>query len=741
MNYSKPLPDVTERASSPEERKRRKRASFGFYCSILFSVLWLAPAVFILFINFRGQINPRAGVIGQSIGCLGDSERCRLNLQDVNQISQAQKLAKLDKNALGALQLAAKALEVWFVTIATSLIFTMVKIIARSTSRPSLPLRFIYIHDALGELGSLGKLLLLEPLGKPFKKLLRQIRRGHLSEHQPIFHNNGDWGLSLWCRIELYLFSIFVVLVSIVCSLMGPATAVLVLPTMQWTEINIDSGSPQIWLDTIEAGQASVDIPVPPCTSDSFALGNFSCLGSYYSAFVDSLAASAVATDTQAFLGGGDNSGIGNTLVVLPVFQEGNVTFSANISGANPTIWVPLRQTLRGFNEDVEDYDLATSMSGLPRRGYPDSDLFNKSLQARLQRDGPTVGMQTNCRLNGDEHTVSSLTLGTDQMVRCYKGTNATNCIPSGNGWFDIDQASSSFLVLDSATANTSEYNVNVTVYSASKSLTMPYSAFQCIKNNTCGWDWSKAFSNQASSPNAALAGPLQTIEYTSPNLTNGSIWCISSYAATTANYVLDPSQVTNLFRLVELNVDGENGTLAIGKPLYVDPDWILVGWAVNRDGSVNAGRGAAGHLIIAWQNWVSNGDISQSFADFINIHRFITIQSLSFIPFTTSTKPAMEVGSDKQLSSYAQIQAWKYDLSSQISRLGALVTVAGCLLVIMQAVMYWCYGDDVINTTDILKSIIKRYHLIRDEGMVEAKENYPVLIMDDATGDVGFRA
>ena len=197
MNYSKPLPDVTERASSPEERKRRKRASFGFYCSILFSVLWLAPAVFILFINFRGQINPRAGVIGQSIGCLGNSERCRLNLQDVNQISQAQKLAKLDKNALGALQLAAKALEVWFVTIATSLIFTMVKIIARSTLRPSLPLRFIYIHDALGELGSLGKLLLLKPLGKLFEKLLRQIRRGHLSEHQPIFHNDGDRGLSL----------------------------------------------------------------------------------------------------------------------------------------------------------------------------------------------------------------------------------------------------------------------------------------------------------------------------------------------------------------------------------------------------------------------------------------------------------------------------------------------------------------------------------------------------------------
>jgi len=748
MNYSKLSPNVTERATSPEEREKRKKkrwASCKWICSILFSVLWLAPTLFLLSINFRGQRHPHAGVIGQSIGCLGNSKRCRLNLQDISQISQAQKLAKLDKNALGALQLAAKALEVWFVIIAASLIFIMVKKTARSTSRPSLPLHFIYLHSAIGDVLSLGNLLLLKPLREPLRKFLQQIQRGRLNEHQAIRHNDGDWRLNLWCRTQLYFFSIFVVLVSIVCSLMGPATAVLVLPTMQWTEINTNSGSPPVWLDTIGAGQPPFDIPVTTCTNDNLTAGNFSCLSIYYSVFVDSLAASAVATDTQAFLGGGDSSGIGNTLVVLPVFQEGNVTFSANISGENPVIWVPLRQTLRSFNYDVEDYDLATSMSGLPRPGYPDSKLFNKSLQVRLQRDGPTVGMQTNCRLNGPrEQTVSSSTLGPDQIVRCYKGINATNCIPSGNGWSDIVQSSSSFLVLDSVTVNTArQTNVNVTVYSASVSLTMPDSAFRCIGNGTCGWDWSTVFSNKTSLPNATLAGPLQAIEYTNPNATSdSSIWCTSTYTTTTANYVLDPSRVTNLFRLVELNVDGNYGTTTISKPIYVNSDWTLVGWAVNRNGSVNARRNVAAQLIIAWENWVQQGDKNISFANFINIHRFIYIQSLSFIPFSsTSIQPTSKVESDKQLSSYAQIQAWKYDLSSQTSKLGAIITIAGCLLVIMRTVMYWGYGDEVMDATDILESILKRYALIRDGRTLETKEKYPVLIMDDVTGDVGFRA
>ena len=528
---------------------------------------------------------------------------------------------------------------------------------------------------------------------------------------------------------------------------MGPATAVLVLPTMQWTDININLGSPPIWFDNIVADQPPVNVPLPYCTTDNFTAGNHTCLSDYYSVFVDSLAVSAAATDTQAFLGGGGTSGIYNTLVVLPTFQERNVTFSANVSGANPAIWVPLRQTIRGFNDDVADYDLATSMGGHPRFGYPDLDLFNKSLQARLQRDGPTVGMQTNCRLNSTkEQTVFSLTLGTDQMVRCYKeSSNATNCIPSGNDWSDIDQASSSFLVLDSEMENTATpLNVNVTVYSASTSLTMPYSIFQCIEDGTCDWDWSTAFSNQSSSPNATLAGPLQTMEYLSPNDTRtyGSIWCTSTYATTTANYVLDPSQVTNLFRLVELNVDGENGTLAIGEPLYVDPDWILVGWIVAPNGFVNGERGVAVQLIIAWQNWVNSGDSVQAFADFINIHRFIAIQSLSFLPYTnTSTQPTGKAESNKQLSSYAQIQAWKYDLSSQTSKLGAIIMVAGCLLVIMRTGMYWRYGGNVMDATDILKSILKRYPLIRDEGTLEVKEKYPVLIMDDTTGDVSFRA
>jgi hypothetical protein len=754
MAYSKLVPSITERPSSPETGERnpqnkKRRAtfrSFKWICSIIFSSLWLAPAIYILFINFRGQINPRAGVIGQSIGCLGNSQKCKLDLQSVNQITQAQKLAKLDRNALGALQLAAKALEVWFLAIAASLIFIMLKMIARRNSRVPLPIRFIYVHATLGELLSLGGLLLWKPLKKPLKKLLKHIRGRHLLEHWAVARSDGNRvsKLSL-STASLYAFSIFAILVSIVCSVMGPATAVLVLPAMQWTKINTNSGSSPIWLDTIKAGQPPQDLPIFNCTSDNFTAGHFSCMGNFYSAFVDSIAAGAVATDKHAFLARGNSSKIGNTLVALPLFQEANVTFSANISGSNPVIWVPLRQTLRGFDEDIENYDLATSTNASPQPGYPDSNLFQKSLQARIQRGGPTIGMQSNCRLSGPaEQTNITITIGKDQMVRCYKGIDDTRCIPSGNGWSGIDQASSYFGVLDAQTLGTdAPENINVTVYSASVSLTMPSSQFPCVGSGTCGWNWATAFSDQTSPLNANVTGPLQATEYTSPNLKpDSSVWCDATYAQSTASYVLDPSQVTNLFRRVDLNADGFTGTLAAEQPLYVDPDWVLAGWAVDRNGSVNAFRNVAARLIVAWQNWVVDGDGVQSFADFNNMHRFIAIHTLSLIPFTTTTnQPTKQADRDKQLSNYAQVQAWKYDLSTHTSKLGAIVMVAGCLLVLLRTVLYCYHGDDVMDTTDILKSIIQRYCVIGDEQLRGTDGTYPILTRDEVTGDVGFRA
>jgi hypothetical protein len=752
MDYSKLPTTVTERPSSPEAKtigKKSRNVLRGLKStfSILFGTLWLAPAVFILFINIQGHIHPRAGVLGQSIGCLGNSKRCKINLQDVNQISQAQKLAKMDKNALGALQLAAKAMEIWFVTIAASLVFISVKTIARRTSERALPIRFIFLHSALGEFLGLGKLLFWEPIKVAFERLMQWIRRMVFKKDEAITDRSGEQELSWWGTSRLYLFSIFVVFVSIICSLMGPATAILVLPNMEWTDINNDLGSTPMWLDTIQTGQPPLDITVPNCTASNFASGNFSCLTHYYAAFVDSLTAGAIATDTQAFIGGGDSSGIGNSIIVVPLFQEGNVTFTANISGGNPAIWVPLRQILRGFSDDVEDFDLATSSGSPPRPGYPDSGLFNKSLQARLQRDGPTVGMQGICVLNGtNEQTVHILSIGSDQLVRCYTANGEAQCIPSGSGWSGINESSSSFTVLDLDTK--AQQNVNVNVYSASISLTVSNSTVHCIENGTCNWDWSRIFSNQTSSPNATITGPLQVMEYSSPRVdSNSSIWCTSHYATTSAEYVLDPSQVTNQFRLVELNVDGENGTLDIGHPLYVDSDWILTGWAVDRNGTVNSSRYIAGQLIIAWQNFVHYGVNTRSFPDFINIHRFTAIQSLSMITFTnTTTKPSNKVEAEKQLSSFAQIQAWKYDLDTRTSKLGIFVVAAGCFLVILRTIMYWFHGGDTMDATDILQSILKRYPLIRneravDERAVEVKEKYPILLMDDDTGDVGFRA
>ncbi|RDW75372.1 hypothetical protein BP6252_06514 [Coleophoma cylindrospora] len=749
MGRPKLLLSVARRISSPDERQQRKTKqivprSVTQTFSILSGVIWLAVALMIVIINLRGQVNPRTGIVGQSIGCLSNSAKCKINLQHVGQISKAQHLAKMDRNASGFLQLVAKALELWFNTIAASLIFTLVKTMARRTSRPALPLRYIFIHSTLGQILAVGAVLFSDPLKMFFKALWKKIRPKQSKQDERLLQKSKDkQSNGLWNRSRLYLFSIFIVLVSITCSLMGPATAVLVLPSMQWTEINKSTRSTPTWLDSLQAGEPP-NISVPGCESSNFTSGNFSCLWDYYGPFINSLVATAKATDTQAWPDLSSTRPY-DSLIVLPVFQEGNVTFSANVSGGIPLSWIPLRQSVYDFNEDVADFNLAISSKTVPRTDYPDSDLFNKSLQARLQRHGPTVGMALICGLNGPlEQTFSDFTIRSDQAVRCYSANEIAWCIPSGTGWSGIQISSSSFTVKNSNTTQPLE-DVEVSAYSASISLTMPNDILQSIQNSLePGWNWSTAFSDPALNLNVSITDPIHAVEYYSPNFdSQSSIWCKSNYALGTADYVLDPSEITNLLRLIQLNVDHENGSLDAGTPLYVHADWILAGWAVDRNGNMDANRYISERLINAIQYFIKYGKTNRSSFDFINYHRFINIQALSMIPFTNTTnKPSNKtIGADKLLSRSAQIQAWSFSLSSRASILGITTIMIGCLLTIMQIIMYYYCPADTVDATAILESILNRYYLAQNEIETDMKEEYPTLVTDDTTGAIGFQS
>ncbi|KAM3421421.1 hypothetical protein BST61_g1815 [Cercospora zeina] len=152
--------------------------------------------------------------------------------------------------------------------------------------------------------------------------------------------NRSTRGLAL-----LWTFVITSVVVSMLCVLMGPATAVLVLPTQQWLETK----------DYVFGQLSGIDSASPPTTS-GFLLNmrgqcfdtevqekRWSCLSPGYSYRLDYWLIST-ASAARGLL-----------------FSEAPISFASNSSGGkgyrSPVpYWEPNRQLLWDFNQDVQYY-------------------------------------------------------------------------------------------------------------------------------------------------------------------------------------------------------------------------------------------------------------------------------------------------------------------------------------------------------------------------------------------------
>ena len=102
------------------------KAWFLFWAGIFISLLWCAPAVTLLVLNGTNHI------VGASAWCpTGDCPGIPIG---TNQ-SLTELLSKADRDThdfVGALQFVAKAMEVWFVYIAVTLVYIVTSLLARS---------------------------------------------------------------------------------------------------------------------------------------------------------------------------------------------------------------------------------------------------------------------------------------------------------------------------------------------------------------------------------------------------------------------------------------------------------------------------------------------------------------------------------------------------------------------------------------------------------------------------------
>lgn len=146
--------------------------------------------------------------IGASIWCPGG--HCSAELFSPRAISKAAQLDMQDHNVIGALQFISKALKVWFVFIATSLVYDMAMLLDKEGG--GLPIAFLSTHLEFADIRYLVNPLLWvstipHPSTSPRK---RSLATG-----------------------KSYLFVLLAASLTLLTNLMGSAAAVFAIPTLQ----------------------------------------------------------------------------------------------------------------------------------------------------------------------------------------------------------------------------------------------------------------------------------------------------------------------------------------------------------------------------------------------------------------------------------------------------------------------------------------------------------------------------
>lgn len=354
------------------------RSQIWHWLALFVAFLWLLPIAALLALNFRAQVlGPSAwcplGHCQSDVGSIFESD----NGSEKDFIMRASRLDKNDHNLLGALQFVAKALEVWFMFIATALLYDMAMIIARQEG--GLPVGYLLTHLEFGDIRNLfNPTLWTSPFPHP-QATRSQKHRKSVS--------------------RLVLFALLAALLTILANLMGPATAVLVLPTLQY--VDTPHRASQVYRGLSLERSPTGDTALDGCHAAQLKAGNYSCTSYIYSSSLDQIAASAAADNVQY------QRLYGQYVPVLA--QESSVTFSVNLTTNDSLIWIPNRQVLADLSRDFLQLYLPDAY------GYPATPI-NESLQLTLNRQGPSIGFATDCYA-GDVNVVQ---VDEDKQVHCF---------------------------------------------------------------------------------------------------------------------------------------------------------------------------------------------------------------------------------------------------------------------------------------------------------------------------------
>ncbi|KAI7707375.1 hypothetical protein KC353_g11667, partial [Hortaea werneckii] len=674
-------------------------------------LLWTVPIMALLVLNFKRHI------IGASAWCPNDD--CWVQGFSVNTSTTVSRITKFDRqdhNLLGALQFVAKALEIWFELIATALVYLVTMLLA--SKKGGLPIGYLTRPNEFADATGLFDRLLWTSL--------------------PVGRHNEPY--KCWSRIRIWAFIIMTIFLCALCNLMGPATAVLVIPSLQWIETesvstgtfsHLNSANPP---STNALYPIAIDDTFQSCDESDFAAYNYTCASYDWAekldAWVSSIVASAAEYSYRAI-----------TWQDVLSFTVNTTSSKSKIKGEtvfnnDPITWVPNRNLIKAFYKDanivayISQGFSNTEMAAASRKNdivpveitdeeYETYRLYNKSLELELQRSGPILGTYPNYMAwsytQDDESAYWwTVVIDSDHALRCCagyiygnKGTDQyTRCFQDGAGWGPNTKYTNFSIGADSNSESQQiEPGVKYEVYSSDKvgflfngqtpSL-LPQACLnpgQVSKDLDCDWD--ALFAEPGPSPR--IKNNVTTLVMTMSAANNTTAVLAVDFVAFAAltNYTLDPSPLSNPISLVQTQTVPQ-----IYEPIAINPAWTLAAWSTEVGGEIPAERAAATILRSVMTT------IASSNATLLAENRYLDqllavvttpiFQTLSMIEYETLSPDSPNDGSSRPesppsssspltLTRNANLHVWAYGLTSRTALLGAVVSISGIITVLIQ--------------------------------------------------------
>lgn len=647
----------TFKIESPEivkKAQRGRRTLTWAVVSQIISLLWLIPILALLILNYRKYI------IGASIWC--PRGHCSAELFSPRAIAKAAQLDMQDHNVIGALQFVSKALEVWFVFIATSLVYDMAMLLAKKGG--GLPIAFLMTHLEFADIRYLvNPLLWTSPIPHPSTSpRTRSLATG-----------------------KLYLFVLLAASLTVLTNLMGPAAAVLAIPTLQWIETPrvrdlMFNGTNADW-------PAGGELTAANCTTAQLEWANYSCTEALLGPSLDSYAQYTRAASKQWELPFSTN--------LIPISQEGSTQFTVNISDGSDLIWSPNRYALRDLSKDIDI--VANAFLGYPTEDetQPPQN-FNNSLSTILQRESISFGISTRCYFG----TVSDMIIDDLRWVSCYEGwylpgapkSNYTMCIRRNN-WSEND-ANHTFetnFSLDHANTSSNDLLIQIWVYYSDRvtyfneTTDFGTGIKDCVASNIQFCDWDKIFDAPLPPEFRNATQNVNLVEYRAPVApwSRERTWCDWYSYSGYPTYSFDISAQANPLSLVQLNKISPIEKL--GKPVLVHPTWLLAAWSVDIGGTVPWDR----QITKAFTETLSAG-YSDMTLMFTYLHTYTLCQAVSIIDYNTCdlfNATDVKQCSGPVVSRYATLHLWAYGLSDKTSQLGVAVAIIGITCVLIRLI------------------------------------------------------